>query len=321
MATKTSGVIPPMSRIDHSELTGHQLAMLVAVIEEGSVTGAAARLGVTQSAVSHSLEKLRELVGDPLFLRSGRGIVATARAMALAPQARALLEAMRNFGIAEGFDPRRFDGRLTIAANDLQREVLLPPAFERLRAEAPAVTLRVIPSNVPTADMLRDGHCHAVVSPRPPDASDLMQKRLFEDRWVVWYDPACREAPRDREDYLAAEHVTVVYEPARTLDVDHVLLDRGVQRRFAVTVPGMAGLAGFVRGTRRVATAPSMLSGSLMPGLAWAEPPVACPPLPMFLIWHARHHTDPMHLWLRRALEAAAPRPAAMAAVSSLATA
>ena len=62
-----------MSRYDHSDLDGHALALLVAVMEEGSVTGAAARLGVTQSAVSHGLEKLRAIVGDPLFLRSEIG--------------------------------------------------------------------------------------------------------------------------------------------------------------------------------------------------------------------------------------------------------
>ena len=302
-----------MSRIDHSDLTGHQLEMLIAVIEEGSITGAAGRLGVTQSAVSHSLEKLRELVGDPLFLRSGRGLVATTRAEALAPQARALLEAMRNFSMVGGFDPARYEGRITIAANDLQREVLLPSALARLRAEAPGLTLRVIPSNVPTAEMLRDGRCQAVISPRPPDAADLMQKRLFEDRWVVWFDPAMRAAPADLDAYVGAEHVTVVYEPQRSLDFDHVLAERGIQRRFVASVPGFAGLAGFVRGTARLATAPRLLRDATMHGLADAGLPFDAPPLPMYLVWHARHHADPMHQWLRRTIEGTVP--ASLAAV------
>lgn len=281
--------------------------MLIAVIEEGSITGAAGRLGVTQSAVSHSLEKLRELVGDPLFLRSGRGIVATARAEALAPQARALLEAMRNFSMVGGFDPARFEGRITIAANDLQREVLLPGTLARLRAEAPGLTLRVIPSNVPTAEMLRDGRCQAVISPRPPDAADLMQKRLFEDRWVVWFDPAVRAAPADLDAYVGAEHVTVVYEPQRSLDFDHVLAERGIHRRFVASVPGFTGLAGFVRGTARLATAPRLLRDATMHGLAETKPPFDAPTLPMYLVWHARHHADPMHQWLRRTIEEAVP--------------
>ena len=72
-----------MSDFDHFDLDGHSLRLLVAVVEEGAVTRAAWRLGVTQSAVSHGLDKLRAIVGDPLFVRSGRGIVPTARALAL----------------------------------------------------------------------------------------------------------------------------------------------------------------------------------------------------------------------------------------------
>ena len=301
-------LIPHMSRIDRPELDGHLLELLVAVSEEGSITAAAARLGVTQSAVSHGLDKLRTLVGDPLFLRSGRGVVATARAEALAPRARTLLESMRGFVTEGGFEPANFSGRITIAANDLQRELLLPAVLRRLREQAPGLTLRIIPSGVPTAEMLRDGRCQAVISPRPPDAGDLMQKRLFEDRYVVYFDPAMRAAPAALEDYLAADHVTVVYDPQRTLDIDQALAERGVQRRFVVTVPGMAALAAFVRGSTCVATAPSLLRGPLMHGLAHAEPPLPCPALPMYLVWHARHQADAMHAWLRRTIaDAVAP--------------
>ena len=94
-----------MSRFDHSDLDGHLLELLLAVHEEQSITRAALRLGVTQSAVSHLLDKLRAIVGDPLFVRAGRGIVATARADTLAQRARLLLEDLRGFVTAGGFDP------------------------------------------------------------------------------------------------------------------------------------------------------------------------------------------------------------------------
>ena len=94
-----------MREFDHSDLDGHLLQLLLAVVEEGSITRAAHRLGVTQSAVSHLLDKLRAIVGDPLFVKSGRGIVPTARALALAAQARLLLEDMRRFVTPEQFDP------------------------------------------------------------------------------------------------------------------------------------------------------------------------------------------------------------------------
>ena len=80
-----------MSKSDWKDLDANLLRLLVAVVEEGSVTGASQRLGVTQSAVSHLLNKLREIVRDPLFVKSGRGIVATARAKALAERAGGLL--------------------------------------------------------------------------------------------------------------------------------------------------------------------------------------------------------------------------------------
>jgi DNA-binding transcriptional LysR family regulator len=86
-----------MSKFDYSDLDGHLLQLLVAVVEVGSITGAAQRLGVTQSAVSHLLDKLRAITGDPLFVKSGRGIVATAHAQQLAEQARELLSSLERF--------------------------------------------------------------------------------------------------------------------------------------------------------------------------------------------------------------------------------
>src|ERR1035437_3755400 len=86
-----------MRKLDYSDLDGRLLQLLVAVVEAGSVTGAAQRLGVTQSAVSHLLDKLRAITGDALFVKSGRGIVATAHADQLAGKARELLMSMEGF--------------------------------------------------------------------------------------------------------------------------------------------------------------------------------------------------------------------------------
>src|SRR5450830_1518675 len=160
-----------MNKLDYSDLDGRLLQLLVAVVEAGSVTGAAQRLGVTQSAVSHLLDKLRAITGDPLFVKSGRGIVATARAEGLALQARALLSSMERFALSGEFDPARWQTTFTVAANDFQRDVLLPALMARLRAQAPGVALRVIPSNIPSLEMLRHEHCQLVISPRPPDGA------------------------------------------------------------------------------------------------------------------------------------------------------
>ncbi|MDP3699895.1 MAG: LysR family transcriptional regulator [Hylemonella sp.] len=293
-----------MSKFDHLDLDGHLLRLLLAVVEAGSVTGAAQRLGVTQSAVSHLLDKLRAITGDPLFVKSGRGIVATARAEELAAEARELLRHLQHFARSEDFDPARWQATLTIAANDFQRDLLLPALAARLRQSAPGVALRVIPSAIPRLEMLRNDECQLVISPRPPEGSDIVQKRLFEDPYRVFYDPAVREAPRDEADYLASDHATVVYEPRRSLDLDQHLAAKGLQRRFAVMVPSFSALPAFLRGTPLLATVPGLLARQTFTGLANCPPPVHCPTMPMYAIWHARYQQDAAHRWLRAQLEA-----------------
>lgn len=288
---------------DHRDLDGRLLELLLAVLEEGSITRAAARLGVTQSAVSHLLDKLRAITGDPLFVKAGRGIVATARAEALAQPARDALEQLRQLAQPERFDPAQLRVRITIAANDMQRDLLLPALLRRLRREAPGLTLHVMPSNVPSAEMLREQHCHLVISPRPPDAADILQKRLFAGNYCVFYDAAMRPAPQGLDDYLASEHVSVLYhQPRRPLDIDDQLLQAGVTRRIVATVPGFAGVAAFLRGSTLLATAPTALAGGILRDFAQVPLPVDTPELPMYLIWHRRHQADPVHRWLREAL-------------------
>jgi DNA-binding transcriptional LysR family regulator len=143
-----------------------------------------------------------------------------------------------------------------------------------------------------------------VITPRPPVAGDILQKRLFADRYAVFYDPACRAAPASRAAYLAAEHVTVLYEPRRALDVDRWLADQGVARRFVATVPGLAALAALLRGGDWVATAPSLMGRGALQGLAQVPVPLKTPEMPMYAVWHQRHQHDPVHRWLREHLQA-----------------
>ncbi|MEZ5643825.1 MAG: LysR family transcriptional regulator [Burkholderiaceae bacterium] len=296
-----------MSIFDWSDLDAKALQQLVAVVDEGSVTRAALRLGVTQSAVSHQLDKLRAITGDPLFVKSGRGIVATARAQHLADEARGLLRQLERFAHAGDFDPARWQATVTIAANDFQRDVLLPTLAQRLHEAAPGVVLRVIPSDVPSLEMLRDRVCDLAISPRPPEGSDILQQRLFEDRYRVFYDPTLRDAPASLHDYLEADHATVVYEPRRALYLDRTLEAQGIRRRFVIMVPGFAGLPAFIKGSARLATAPSLLQHSLMRDLAHADVPLPCPTMPMYLIWHRQHQVDAAHRWLREQIQTLTP--------------
>ena len=227
----------------------------------------------------------------------------TAHAQALGVRARALLDSLRSFSHAAAFEPAKITGLITIAANDLQRDLLLPTLLRYLRAQAPGIMLRVIRSGVPTPEILREEHCQLIITPRPPDGSDILQKRLFEDSYRVFYDASQREAPATLEDYLTADHVTVLYEPRRLLDIDETLSERGIVRRFVAQVPGFSGIAPFLRGSRLIATLPSLLRASMLRGLGVAPVPVACPAMPMYMVWHLRHQDDPMHRWLRQQLE------------------
>ena len=302
-------IIKYMNDFDWSDLDARLLQLLVAVVEAGSITGAAQSLGVTQSAVSHQLDKLRAITGDTLFVKSGRGIVATARAGELALQARELLRQLQGFAQAETFDPARWKSTVTIAANDFQREVLLPSLAHRLREQAPGVALRIIPSDVPSLEMLRDGVCDLAISPRPPEGSDIVQRRLFEDRYIVYFDASVRTAPASLKEYLAADHITVVYEPRRTLHLDRTLEARGLHRRFALMVPGFGALPALLRDSPLLATAPSLLADRFLAGFGTSEVPTACPALPMYLIWHRRHQDDAAHRWLREQVVQHTPPP------------
>lgn len=94
-----------MKKIDHCDIDGHALRLFLTVLEEGSVTAAAAQLGLTQSAVSHNLQKLRAIVRDPLFVKAGRGIVPTPHAKALAAQAQKLLRICKALRAAPHLSP------------------------------------------------------------------------------------------------------------------------------------------------------------------------------------------------------------------------
>ncbi|MBS0477385.1 MAG: LysR family transcriptional regulator [Proteobacteria bacterium] len=295
-----------MRDFDWLDIDARLLRLLVAVVDAGGITGAAQELGVTQSAVSHQLEKLRAITQDPLFVKSGRGVAPTARAQALAAQARELLRQLQDFAQTGAFVPAHWRGCVTIAAGDFQREVLLPALARTLRAQAPGLALRIIASNVPSLEMLRDGACDIAISPRPPDGSDIMQKRLFSDSYSVYYDAAARAAPASLEEYLGVDHATVVYEPYRALAIDRTLEAQGLHRRFAVMVPGFAALPAFVRGSPLLATAPQLLHRSLLRGLATCAVPTPTPAVQMYMIWHRRHQEAPPHRWLRQCLEAAA---------------
>ena len=297
-----------MNEIDRLSLDGSMLRLFLTVLDEGSVTAAAGRLDMTQSAVSHALQRLSRLVGEPLFVKSGRGIAPTAHALSLRDPARNLLAGLQQFGARGAFDPAVASLDLTIAANDLQRDLLLPGLFRAVEGQARQVHMRVIPSDVPSADMLRQGRCDLLISPYAPEGTDIVQRPLLRDRYVVFFDPDARPAPQSREDYLEARHVSVVYPNGESLDFDRRLHADGIQRDMAVTVPSFSGVPAFLRGTTMLATLPNLLRANLMRDFASTAAPLEVldagrsGALTMMMVWHRRFGSDPLHVWLRRLL-------------------
>ncbi|MEZ5843304.1 MAG: LysR family transcriptional regulator [Hyphomicrobiaceae bacterium] len=293
-----------MNRSDDTAIEPHLLRVFLAVIETGAVTAAADRLGLTQSAASHALKRLAGAIGEPLFVRAGRGIAATDRALALAPRARDILAAMRAFARPATFDPAEARIALTVAANDLQRDLVLPALYRHLSHRCREIRLRVIPSEIPSAELLRRQAADLVLTPLPPDGSDILQRQLFTDHYVCFYDAAARAAPRTRASYLAARHATVVYPDDGRLQLDKDLERIGIRRTIAVAAPSFAGVSAFVAGSDLIASVPSRLAGHAMRGLAHCRLPLGAdrrlvPQLAMYLVWHRRSHTDPAHAFVR----------------------
>lgn len=298
-----------MSNIDGLDalaLDGRSLQVFLAVIETGSVTAAAAQLGVTQSAVSHTLDKLRGLLRDPLFVKSGRGVVATAHAQALADPARRLIDDMQALARGSRFDPATAEIHLAIAANDFQRDLLLPAFRTRVSEKLKRLSIEIIPSEAPTAEMLRERHADLIITPRPPEGIDILQKRLLVDKVACFYDSKTRERPRSLKDYLAARHVAVVYEGGRKTLFDQEIERVAGAREMSVTVPNFSGVAAFLEGSTMIASLPSLMHTGIMRGFGTSPLPCKISPLPMYMVWHRRDLEDPASRWLRDELDATA---------------
>ncbi|MEE3624187.1 LysR family transcriptional regulator [Nitrospirillum sp. BR 11752] len=300
--------------LDHLAVDGHLLRLFVTVYEEGSVSAAARRLDMAQSAVSHALNRLRRLVGDPLFVKSGRRIVATQHAERLVPQARAIMDGLKALTAGDGFDPAQARLSWTVAANDFQRDLLLPRLYARVAARVADFRLQIVPSGRPTSEMLREARCDLLISPAPPEGLDIIQKRLFDDRYVCVFDGTRRAGPGSAADFLAGRHLTVVHPSADPLNFDKALEGLGIRRDVVVSVANFSGLAPFLRGTDLMACVPGRLhaleladfqAAPLPPDLLATAPP-GTDALRMYMAWHLRAQHDPAQAWLRAQLEAVA---------------
>jgi DNA-binding transcriptional LysR family regulator len=285
------------------------VVILDALLEERSVTGAARRLGVTPSAVSHTLKRLREELGDPLLVRTARGMSPTLRAEELRAPIRRGLE-MIGDAIQQGgrFDPRTARRSFTLATGDLLGLVLLPALWGRLAKAAPHVDLRITPVVRDVERTLESGAAEVVLTggfapmDAPMDNPALFRQTLFDERLVcvVREDHPQVRGPITLEQFCALSHALVAPRGGTGV-VDRALQARGLSRRVAVRLPHFL-LAPFL-----VATSDLVLTVGESVASAFTQrlplrivpPPIELPAVTYWQIWHERSQRDAGHVWLR----------------------
>ena len=288
------------------------LVALEALLEEQSVTRAADRLALTQPTVSAMLARLRTLFGDPLFVRTPRGILPTPRATALAPRLKQWLAEARALVADEGFDPATADLTVSISANDYIQSALIVPFIRRLRREAPNARLAVrSPQLGDMAAMLADAELDLCIttSPEMPDA-DLRSRLLYQERYVCVVRSGHPLKPKRAvtlEQFLAYPHAMVSPTEGRFVGpVDRALAALGRRRRVVLSAPGFLILPEILATDDVIAVVPERVLCGRMTGLRTFAPPVAVQGFDVVMLWHERLHQDPAHRWLRGLLAAVA---------------
>lgn len=293
-------------------LAGIDLNLLVVLdrlLASGSVTVAARELGVTQPALSRSLHRLRALFADPLFVRAGRGLTPTPRALDLAPAVEEVMAAVRRVvAPAESFDPATATGPFVLAMGDENQVSLTDAIVAAVAREAPGIDVRVRALSAATVDDGRRGVVDLALapdlSPLPAsagavDLSEFHRRPLYLRRFVVVCSAAHPRPGLDLATYVAADHVIVSFEGGGRGFVDDLLAERGLRRRVAASVTSFHSAAAVVARTRLLATVPEEVARTAPPGLVWYPPPLPLPALPILLVWHPRVHTSPRQRFLR----------------------
>lgn len=288
-----------MRKIDHLELDGHALRTFLTVLEEESVTRAAGRLGVSQSAVSHTLDKLRVVFGDPLFVRAGRGIEPTAKAQSLRKSIESILDDLKTLTYEREFDPRSEPLEFTIATNDFPLQLIFPKLLRELSEERIYPRMRFIPSGVPSVRSLRMSRCQMLITPAPPKDPDIEMTQLLQSRMACFFDAAVGSPPKTLKQYEGRNYVDVKFSDTESSSMVLPSLDFFALKPPVVTVPNFSALTSMVKGTDRITTQLRIMKLGLLKDLDVAPLPFETDPLDLFLAWHRRDTDNPAHRWLR----------------------
>jgi len=294
-----------MHEIDIKDLDLNLLVALDALLSAGSVTLAARALGRSQSAMSHTLQRLRDALDDPLLVRAGGGMVPTPRAVALAaPLRRALDELQRVLAEEGGFDPSTSSRAFTVAAPDVLA-LFLPELLSALRAEAPGVrlVLRAPLSGDPAGELASAG-ADLALAPARNVGPGMIARRVGTVSQAVLLragHPAL-DGPWTPERFVAWPHVQVRTGDGLPSFIGQAITAAGLERTIGAVLPGFMLAPYLVSRTDMLFTAPrelvAGLAGAL--GLTLLDPPIPMPVLPVAAMWHERSQSDAGHRWFRR---------------------
>ncbi|MFC3962132.1 LysR family transcriptional regulator [Nocardia jiangsuensis] len=284
------------------------LVALDALLETNSVTLAAERMQTSVPAMSRTLARLRQVLGDPLLVRSGRALVPTPRALELRHQVHGLVEQGRGLLTPRPqFDAGTLRRGFVVRAGDEVRPELTGPLLAAVRREAPGVTLNLVAGSEDDPRALRDGRTDLQAGVIERSDPETVLRRLYGDRLigVAAADHPLVTEPVTVAAYAAAAHLSVSRQGRVRGAIDDRLALHGRTRRVIGTVPDLTTALLAVRGGTAVCPAPASAVTSLLGplGLRAFEIPLPLPEVPIGLAWHPRHTADEGHRWLRDLLE------------------
>ncbi|QQP98767.1 LysR family transcriptional regulator [Lysobacter enzymogenes] len=289
-----------MQHIDLNLLTA-----LDALLDERSVTAAARRLGLSPSAMSRTLSRLRAATGDALLVQAGRALVPTPYAQALAERVHRVASDARDVLQPGGqaLDLSTLERTFAIRANDALVDRIGPSLVAAIVRAAPRVRIRFVPKLTKDAEPLREGTIDLEVGVLGTQAPEMKTRLAFKDRFVGICRAGHPLAPKrsaTAKRYVAYPHVVVSRHPPYTGPVDAALEKLGLRRSILMAVPTYANAMRIVAHSDLIGLVPhSSLRGAAGQGLQSFELPVATREIQVSLIWHPRFQADAAHRWLR----------------------
>lgn len=286
------------------------LATLAVLLQTRSVTGTARRLGLSQPTVSRSLAELRQILDDPLLVRTNGGMQRTHRAEQLVEPVAEWLASTSALLHSPRFDPAALDRCFRIASTDYGVLTVISPALAPVTAAAPAVTVDIVPFSADMMQKLASGEIDLIISGLATDHALVHGRSLFADTYTcvmrAGHDLARPDAPLTLEAFLAWPHVGVVVSDLAVDGVDVRLGARSAERRVTVRLPYFHAAPSLIAGSDVLMTLPTRAATRFAAsyGLAVRPAPVVIGELDYRLLWHERSARDHATLWLADTLAA-----------------